>query len=190
MEGVTGQQRMLTAPWRLFLPSHLSGVRVVSQSILCLPFWLWLGLIHYIVNCAISYSWQLEQTQLLLSVNLTFWHVFFCEYHFHWNINNCEFCKHMSYGYLGQNWYLHPLFSQKASKWWPFSETAKTEFCVTTGLVTTNWKKVFSLHFDFVLLQMYLRWMFETWLLIEYSSTHIHWKLNLYKCQLDSKCRY
>jgi hypothetical protein len=32
--GVAGQQRMLTPPWHLILPSHLSKVRVALHSIL------------------------------------------------------------------------------------------------------------------------------------------------------------
>jgi hypothetical protein len=42
--GVTGQQKMLTPPWHLILPSYLSGVRIALHSILYLPFGLWLRL--------------------------------------------------------------------------------------------------------------------------------------------------
>ena len=38
--GVTGQQGMLTPPWHLILPSHLSEIRVAIHSILYLPFGL------------------------------------------------------------------------------------------------------------------------------------------------------
>jgi hypothetical protein len=44
--GVTGQQRMLTSPWHLILPLHLSGVHVAPHLILYLPFVLWLRLTH------------------------------------------------------------------------------------------------------------------------------------------------
>ena len=55
--GVTGQQRMLTPPWHLILPSLLSKVRVALHSILYVFFGLWLRLIlcyfaiYHCTNC-------------------------------------------------------------------------------------------------------------------------------------------
>jgi hypothetical protein len=50
---VTGQQRMLTPPWHLILPSHLSEVRVALHSICICP--LDYDYILHIVNFAILY---------------------------------------------------------------------------------------------------------------------------------------
>jgi hypothetical protein len=40
MAGVTGQQKTLTPPWHLILPSFLPGIRIALHSILYFPFWI------------------------------------------------------------------------------------------------------------------------------------------------------